>query len=1059
MSFFLIVIGSLVTLGVIAAIFSIGDKDELIVTKEGDCASCSSRSECKLVELMDDGRRKKDDGRCQKDDGRCQKDDGRSMRALPLLFYLFTFLLFAASCSTKKNTMQTRFWHSFNARYNTYFNGSQAFIDGCEEKETGNKDDHTQLLPLYTVGNKNSRDLGKSNFDRAIEKSEKAIRRHSIKARPEWKKQRRKTKKDIEWLSRREYNPFLWRAWLLLGKSQFQKGEFEEAGATFGYMARLYQTQPVILARARAWQAKCYAEMNWLYEAEDLITKQRRDSIPRKAVADWDYTLADYHIRSEHWPEAVTYLRKAIRHERRRKQRARMWFLMGQIETLQGHREEAFNAYRHVIRLNPPYELEFNARIAQSEVTAATNAPKAIRLLRRMASSDNNKDYLDQVYYALGNTYLAQKDTLKAIDAYEKGNEKATRSGTEKGVLLLQLGNIYWQRERFSDARRCYGEAIGLLDRDRPGYEELSKRSKILDDLVPHTDAIHLQDSLQELALMPEAERNKAIDRVIEALIKKEKEERRKQQEADAEQQLSSAGGTGGDTPEETTPKTPTTGKQSTLWYFYNPQAVSQGKTRFEQQWGKRPNADNWRRSNLTVLKMPGEEEASDDELDAEQNDSIQTEEVQTEEAASDSLANDPANDPHKREYYLAQIPFTEEQKAASDAIIMEALLKAGVIIKDKLDNLTLSHRMLYRLVSQYPDYEHNDEAWYHLYLIYARQGRWAEANAALAQMQQKHAESQWTILLSDPYYAENQKFGQHIEDSLYAATYQAFRDERYDEIQTNVMLSAQRFPNGANRAKFLFIEGLSLLNNGQPDSCVARMKQVVEQYPQSEVSDMAGQIVKGVQEGRRLRGNRMTAGDIWRQRKSIDNPDDSTHIDTLSVKRDVRYAFILAYTPDSVNQNQLLYDIARYNFTSYLVRNFEINVEADGLVNRMTITGFLSYDEALQYARQLSADPLMSQCLQGCRRVIISEENLPLLGTVFSYDDYDDFYDQEIAPAEVSDEELLNRPEAIVEQEEEDEEEESGESATTNDDDDLFPDGPPQQQNQTIDFDDDFYY
>ena len=148
MSFFLIVIGSLVALGVIAAIFSIGDKDELIVTKEGDCASCSSRSECKLVELMDDGRRKKDDGRCQ-------KDDGRSMRALPLLFYLFTFLLFAASCSTKKNTMQTRFWHSFNARYNTYFNGSQAFIDGCEEKETGNKDDHTQLLPLYTVGNKN----------------------------------------------------------------------------------------------------------------------------------------------------------------------------------------------------------------------------------------------------------------------------------------------------------------------------------------------------------------------------------------------------------------------------------------------------------------------------------------------------------------------------------------------------------------------------------------------------------------------------------------------------------------------------------------------------------------------------------------------------------------------------------------------------------------------------------------------------------------------------------------------------------------------------------------
>lgn len=41
-----------------------------------------------------------------------------------------------------------------------------------------------------------------------------------------------------------------------MGKSQFQKGEFEEAAATFGYMARLYQTQPVILARLKGLAGK-----------------------------------------------------------------------------------------------------------------------------------------------------------------------------------------------------------------------------------------------------------------------------------------------------------------------------------------------------------------------------------------------------------------------------------------------------------------------------------------------------------------------------------------------------------------------------------------------------------------------------------------------------------------------------------------------------------------------------------------------------------------------------------------------------------------------------------
>lgn len=1027
MSFALIVIGSLIALGIVAALLSRGGDDEPIVQKEGDCSSCSSKTECKLVELKEAGRKKK-----------------KELCHLTSIVLLVSLLLLAG-CSTKKNTANTRWWHSFNARYNTYFNGSQAFIDGSLEKENGNHDDYTQLIPLYTVSNKESKSIGGGQFDRAIEKSEKTIRRHTIKARPVWKKTRRKTQKDLEWLNRREYNPFLWHAWLLLGKSQFQKGQFEEAAATFGYMARLYQTQPVIFARARAWQAKAYVEMNWLYEAEDLITKQRRDSIPSRAMADWDYTLADYHIRNENWAEATTYLRKAIRHERRKKQRARMWFLMGQIENLQGHRQQAYDAYRHVIRLNPPYELEFNARIAQSEVMATMNVKKTISRLKRMAASDNNKDYLDQVYYAIGNVYLNQRDTARAIAAYEQGNKKATRSGTEKGVLLLQLGNLYWEQEKFGDARRCYGEAIGLLDQDRLGYKELSDRSKVLDELVPYTDAIHLQDSLQQLANMPEAERNKAIDRVIEELIRKEKEEKRAQQEAEAERQSQqNAGNT-----QQNRPQTTTNTQQGGTWYFYNPQAVSQGKQRFEQQWGRRPNEDNWQRSNRTVLKLGGDEEQ---EGETEEEDGTEKTDTAAVEQADSVLAD--VDDPHKREYYLAQIPFTEEQKQQSDAIIMESLLRAGIIFKDKLDNLVLGHRMLYRLVTQYPQYELNDEAWYHLYLLYARQGKWTEADMALDQMRQHYANSPWTILLTNPYYAENQRFGQHIEDSLYAATYDAFREERYQEVSTNVKLSAERFPAGQNRAKFLFIEGLSFLNNQRADSCVARMRQIVEQYPESEVSDMAGQIVKGVQQGRRLQGGRMTMDDIWRRRQNFEY-GDSTILDTLSTVKDTRYTFILAYSPDSVDQNQLLYDMAKYNFTSYIVRNFDINIDTDGPISRMMVSGFRSYDEALQYAHQLSANLQMSQRLAGCRRIIISDENLPLLGVTFSYDDYDVFFQEELAPVPIPQQQLLTLPDTIVEEESDEEDVPRQEQGG---DDDLFPNEMPREV-ETIDFDDDFYY
>ena len=525
-----------------------------------------------------------------------------------------------AGCSTNKNTSQSRWWHSFNARYNTYYNGAQAYIDGSLEKEQGNKDNFTEMIPLYTVGNKSSRELGKTNFDRAIEKAQKAIARHSIKRRPEWNKSRRKTEKDIEWLNRREYNPFLWKAWMLMGRSQFYKGAFDEAAATFSYMSRLYRTQPAIYGKARAWLAKCYIEEGWTYDAEDVIRNMSRDSLDWRAVKEWDYTYADYYIHTGDFEKAIPYLRKVIKHEMRHKQRAREWYLLGQLEAALGHRENATKAFKRVIRQNPPYQLEFNAHIAMTEVMAKGRAKQMIGKLKRMAASDKNKDYLDQVYYAIGNIYLSEKDTMQAITAYERGNQKSTRSGIEKGVLLLHLGDLYWAKEKFSDARRCYGAAIGMLDKDRKDYEQLSNRSKILDELVPYTDAVHLQDSLQALAKMPEAERNAAIDRVIDALKKKEKEERRAQAEQDAQQQQAQNGAIGANNNQ--TQASSNNQTQNGLWYFYNQMAVNQGKQTFQRQWGKRENVDNWQRVNKTVVGNIGSD-ANPEELTDEQRDSI----------------------------------------------------------------------------------------------------------------------------------------------------------------------------------------------------------------------------------------------------------------------------------------------------------------------------------------------------------------------------------------------------------------------------------------------------
>ena len=927
-------------------------------------------------------------------------------------FVFLTIALILTGCSTQKNTAQSRWWHAFNAKYNTYYNGTLAYIDGSLEKETGNKDNYTEQIPLYTVSNKNSREIGKANFDRAIEKCEKAIHQHSIKRRPEWTKNRRKTAKDIEWLSRREYNPFLWKAWMLMGRSQFYQGDFESAAATFSYMSRLYATQPAIYGKARAWLAKCYIEQNWNYDAEDVIRNMLRDSIHWRAQKEWDYTFADYYIHTGNAEQAIPYLRKVISHEMRRKQKAREWYLMGQLQASIGNKKEAYKAFRHVIRQNPPYELAFNARIAMTEVMAKDNAGKMISRLKRMAASDNNKEYQDQIYYAIGNIHLSRKDTLQAITAYEKGNQKSTRNGIEKGVLLLHLGDLYWTKEKFSDARRCYGEAIGLLDKDRKDYQQLANRSKVLDELVPYTDAVQLQDSLQQLARMSEKERNAAIDRVIDALKKKEKEERNRKAEEEAESTLRQDGGNFANNNNFASSNSPQKNNENSAntsangqWYFYSPLTVSQGKAQFQKLWGKRDNVDNWQRINKTVVaNAAGAEEMTDEQRDSLAQAAEQEELLKQ---TSDSAVNDP----HRREYYLAQIPFTPEQLAESNKLLEDGLYHAGVIFKDKLDNLPLSRKSLLRLVNNHPDYAHLDDAYYHLYLLYSRERKPEMAQTYLQKLKAEYPESQWTTLLSDPYYAENAKRGVQIEDSLYTLTYQAFRDGEYDKVERNAQISRNRFPDGANRDKFLFIGGLSKLNDGDIKSCLADLKVVVSKYPDSRLSEMAGMIINGVDAGRRLYGGKFDLDDVWTRRSIELNDRDSTRQKGYSPERNASFVFLLAYDPDKTNENQLLFEMAKYNFTSYMARYFDINIEDLEGLHRMQISGFNSYDEARQYANAVYQQPAIKRLLGNVRAYVISEPNLKLLGTSHTYEEYEKFYSKHFAPLPVSKLPLLLEP------------------------------------------------
>ncbi len=944
-----------------------------------------------------------------------------------------------AACSTKKNTSATRFFHATTARFNTVYNGSLSYIDGLEAQERGHQDDYTQLLPMFISTNKQTAGMGKGNYDNAILKCEKAIKLHSIKKRPIQKGNKRPSPKQKEFRNRKEFNPYLHHAWMMMGKSQFNKGDFIEAAATFNYITRLYSTQPEICGVARAWLARCYVALDWPYDAEDLLDKMRRDSITPEGQREMTITRAAHLVGTGQYALAIPEIQKTIKYTRHKLQRSRLNYLAGQLLHELGENEAAYNSLTKVIRSNPPYELAFNARLLQTEVMSKGQYKSMIKKLQRMAKSDKNKDYLDQVYHAIGNIYLSVGDTAHCIGAYEKGAEESTKNGPAKAKVLLRLSQLYWELENYVDAQRTYAQCISILDKENEEFAESEWRSKALDETAPHLAAVKLQDSLQELAKMPESERLAAIDRVIEALKKKEKEEAKKAALNGTAPSSSTSNNPQQKTNNQQTskPQTPATSQNRGAWYFYNPQTVMAGKQAFQRQWGNRKNEDNWRRSNKTVENNAEFEEYNYDENTDSLNMAEQAALDEEEQRIRDSLANDP----HHREYYLAQIPMTEEQLAASDQLLEDGLYKGGIAVMERIQNFPYALRLLQRLLEKFPETQSRADVYYHLFLLHWRLGDDDRAQQYRTLLVDSFPEDKNAIRVANPNYERIAREGKHLEDSLYASTYDAYLANRYDEVDSNYVYHTENFLLGQHRARMMFVRAMTYLYTGQRTEFLNLLQELVKNYSKEEIAEMADYIVKGLQEGRLLSDDKYNASDIWKRRRNDWAAGDSTQVaDTLSTERYTTYNFVLAYATNSLDEDQLLYEMARYNFTSYMVRNFEIEIMDDNGLSMMCIRGFLSYDEVHAYAQTLFADRHMATVLEGIRTLLISDTNLEQLGRAFSFDEYKEFFDRQFAPLEIPKDLRIDEPTELEVLDPDEATESETESEEADDDYDDFP-------------------
>ncbi|MEE1096635.1 MAG: hypothetical protein UH084_08735 [Paludibacteraceae bacterium] len=882
-----------------------------------------------------------------------------------ILWMMIVVVTIATGCSTQKNTWATRSFHQTKVKYNILYNGNTAYEEGLKQIRDAHEDDYSRILYLYPVSNHTAAEAAASQMDKTIEKCRKCIKLHSIKSKPKRDPKRANDPQYKLWLQSKEFNANMSMAWMRLAEAEFHKGDFLGAISTLNYVIRLYENDADMIARCRLWIARAYAELGWQYEAEDMLNRVQIDALSKKHARLYAAVKADVLLHGEQYTAAIPFIKIAIPYEKRKIYRPRFAYVLGQLYERNGQRNEAIEAYHDVIRMTPPYEMDFNARIRISEL----QGEKSLRQLQTMVKQSKYKDKLDHIYGTMGNIYLQLRDTTTALEMYEKAIAESTQSSYAKADILVRAGDIYYINKDYIHAQPCYRDALTILTPENEQYTIIQQRSDVLDELSAAYTQACLQDSLQHLSTLPEEQQRAIVEKIIADLIEQEKQDSilQAQQERELAQEngirsVNTANMLGGG------------GAQKGEWYFYNPQLIKQGQQEWRRRWGTRTLEDNWRRQNKQVVASFSDYDTDED--DADGLDSIPT---------TDSTTITPTyeTDTHKPEYYLQQIPRTPEALAMSDSLWRQAMIALVYIYRDKVQDEALAMETMHQLEQRNASHPDLLDTYYGYYLYALRYNQQDQA----AQWRQKittyYPTSTQAQIVAQPDYFDKLKRMAQEQDSLYALTYTAYARAQYDIVKTNTQYAEREYPLSPLMPRFLFLNAISVARTEGQEAFIASLQHIVANHGSSEMGAMAKDMLAMMGQGMESQQGTSTSSLADKRGQVTEQIPDSTD-NTLqwSEERD-QPSIVLLRLPNTDEQalNDLLYEVALFNFSQFLIRDFDMQaMPIVGEGSALRVSGFQNMDEAEWWIGLIKKNAEMQTILQSITIQALAEVNLPLV-------------------------------------------------------------------------------
>jgi tetratricopeptide (TPR) repeat protein len=846
-----------------------------------------------------------------------------------------------SNCSVEKNTGASRFFQSMTSRYNIYFNGRESFKAGLAKISRSYQDDYGVLLRVFEYSDPATTSLCSADMERAIQKASKLITLKSITVKPEIKNKHQPTDKEKLLLEKKEYNEWVDDSYLLIGKARFYKHEFKEATSIFNYCIAEADDRE-IKREATIWLARIYNETGNFSESFRILNELEITSDFSKTLRSMYYTtLADLNIKQKKYSEATEPLTKALKLVSGKRTKYRLTYLLAQLFEKAGDGAKASSLYGDVVKMNPPYDVEFNARINIAGVfDVNTENPREIRReLGKMLKDVKNKEFQDQIYFALGNLSIKEGNEAEALELFRKSTIAASQNQNQKGRSYLALATHYYEKPDYMKAGKYYDSAVFFLDQKYPDYLALKTKSQSLNSLVSQLTIIQTEDSLQKVASMTESDRNALIATIIAKKVKEESVA--KTSEYADRSNLGQF--------YENQQRSQATINQAGKWYFYNQAALAFGRTEFRRMWGDRKLEDNWRRSNKTkvtpVLVSSNTEETS---------------------AKTKSDTSTKVLDYKKPEFYLKNLPTTDSLKAISNEKIANALLNAGKAYSERIFDKPRSTETFETLIKRYPKSDLIPEALYNLYKVNKDENN-TKSESYRQWLLEKYPESEFAKILSDPSYFEKKMTNLKMSEKLYEEAYDKYTSEKFKELIILCDDAMKKYPKDPLAPKFQLLRAYAIARTSDERTFKEELNALIKTWPESNESKKAAEIIAYL--------------NVKIPELKVEE-DKAKAAELYVADTTAAHVFILIINDPAFNINQATFDVISYNIDNYTNKNFKSEgLSVDKKYIMITVSGFANYRQSLDYYNAFLTEKIVRNP-SGAKMntFIISSANLKVL-------------------------------------------------------------------------------